>query len=68
MPVARTVCLALLAALVCAAPAAADDVLVMGKDGQVEAKNDRFLRDNELKAPRTRAVAGAARKRRRSAR
>ncbi len=60
MPVARTICLALLAALVCAAPAAADDVLVLGKDGQVTAKNDRFLRDNELKAPRTRAVAGAA--------
>jgi hypothetical protein len=62
MPVARTVCLALLAVLLTAAPAAADDVLVLGKDGQVRAKNDRFLRPTEMNAPRARAVAGAAAK------
>jgi hypothetical protein len=62
MPVARTICLALLAALLCAAPAAADDVLVLGKDGQVKAKNDRFVRQGELKRPRAHAVAGVAKK------
>ena len=62
MPVARTICLALLAALVCAAPAAADDVLVMGKDGQVRAKNDRFLRPSEMRQPRARVVARTAAK------
>ena len=68
MPVTRTVCLALLAALVSAAPAAADDVLVLGKDGRVHARDDRFLRASEMRAPRVRAVAGvaAARKKKRT--
>ena len=62
MPVARTLCLALLAFVAFAAPAAADEVLVLGKDGQVRAKDDRFLRASELKAPRSRAVAAVAAK------
>ena len=57
MPVARTICLGLLAVLLGAAPAAADDVLVLGKDGRVHSRGDRFVR-TELKAPRARAVAG----------
>ena len=64
MPVARTLCLALLVALLWAVPAAADDVLVMGKDGRVHSRDDRFVR-NELKEPRRphgRAVAGVAAK------
>jgi hypothetical protein len=68
MPVARTICLGLLAALLGAAPAAADDVLVMGKDGHVRGKNDRFLRPTEMKAPRTRAVAGVAAKKKKKKR
>jgi hypothetical protein len=59
MPVARTFCLGLLAVLLCAAPAAADDVLVLGKDGRVHSRDDRFV-SAELKAPRARAVAGTA--------
>jgi D-glucuronyl C5-epimerase-like protein len=62
MPVARTICLGLLAALLCAAPAAADDVLIMGKDGQVRARNDRFVKPTTMKAPRRNAVAGIAAK------
>jgi D-glucuronyl C5-epimerase-like protein len=62
MPVARTICLALLASLLIAVPAAADDVLVMGKDGQVRAKNDRFLRPSEMRQPRARVVARTAAK------
>ena len=62
MLVARTICLALLASLLIAAPAAADDVLVMGKDGQVRAKNDRFLRPSEMRQPRARVVASTAAK------
>jgi hypothetical protein len=61
MPVTRTLCLALLAALVCAVPAAADDVLVLGKDGKARARHDRALPKTEMKKPR-RAVAAAARK------
>jgi hypothetical protein len=69
MPVARTACLALLVVLLAAAPAAADDVLVLGKDGRVHTRDDRFLRPADLATPRTRrghAVAGvAARKKKR---
>jgi hypothetical protein len=73
MPVARTICLGLLAALLCAVPAAADDVLVMGKDGRVRVRDDGALREADFKAPRPskarrgRAVASAAHKRHRRA-
>ena len=60
MPVARIFCLALIALLAGAAPAAADDVLVLGKDGRVQTREDRFLRESDLRAPRSRAVAGVA--------
>jgi D-glucuronyl C5-epimerase C-terminus len=66
MSVLRAIGLSLFVALLCAAPAAADEVLVLGKDGRVHARDDRFLRQSELKAPRARAVAGvAARKKKR---
>jgi D-glucuronyl C5-epimerase C-terminus len=63
MPVIRILCLALLAVLVCAAPAAADEVLVLGKDGRVHTRDDRFLRKGDLVTPRrarSRAIAGVA--------
>jgi hypothetical protein len=65
MPVARTLCLALLAALLAAAPAAADDVLVMGKDGRVRTQEDEFVKRTQMKMPRPprgHAVAGIAAK------
>jgi hypothetical protein len=66
MPVIRTLCLALLALLLCAAPAAAQDVLVLGKDGKVRARQDRAVPETKMKAPRRAAVAGtAARKKKR---
>jgi DNA-binding transcriptional ArsR family regulator len=40
----RCACLALLAALALAAPASADDVLVLGEDGRVRERDDRYLR------------------------
>jgi hypothetical protein len=51
MPVARLVVLALFAALVGAAPASADEVLVLGRDGKVTAREDRFLPAADLPAP-----------------
>jgi D-glucuronyl C5-epimerase C-terminus len=66
MPVTRTVCLGLLAAVLCAAPAAADDVLVLGEDGRVRTEDDRVLPATEMKAPRRApAAATAARKKKR---
>jgi hypothetical protein len=69
MPVTRTLCLALLVLLLCAAPAAADDVLVLGKDGQVRTRDDRYLPERDVttaRRPRGRVVAGvAARKKKR---
>jgi hypothetical protein len=65
MPVARTICLGLLAVLLTAAPAAADDVLVMGKDGRVRTQDDEFVKPTQMKAPRRpkgHAVAGVAAK------
>jgi D-glucuronyl C5-epimerase C-terminus len=66
---------AVLAALVWAGPASADEVLVLGKDGRVRAQDDRFLPAADLPAPkRTRpttqrrgpvATAAAQRKRKR---
>jgi D-glucuronyl C5-epimerase C-terminus len=57
-----------LAALCCAAPAAADDVLVLGKDGVARERDDRFLKSTEMPRPRaTTAVATtAARKKKRT--
>ena len=54
--------LALLALLVFASPAAADEVLVLGKDGRVRTRDDRFVRDRDLPVPRAtrRAPARAA--------
>ncbi len=68
MPLARSLCLALLAALLCAAPAAADDVLVLGKDGKVRARDDRALPARDIAAPATArpARAAAAKKKRRT--
>ena len=69
MRIARCACLALLIALAGAAPAAADDVLILGKDGRVDARDDRSLPAADLPAPRSRAVAGtaqASKKRRRT--
>ncbi len=67
MPLARTLGLALLALLVLASPAAADEVLILGKDGRVHTREDRFVRDRDLPAPRatlrTKARATAARAR-----
>ena len=60
MPVTRILCFALLAALLCAVPAAADDVLVLGKDGKVRARDDRALPQTEMRKPRRGAVAGVA--------
>ncbi len=57
MPVGRTVLLALLTLLVCAAPAAAEDVLVLGKDGRVHGREDSFLRETDLATPRAGALA-----------
>jgi hypothetical protein len=65
MPLARSLCLVLLAALLCAAPAAADDVLVLGKDGKVRTRGDRALPQGDAATPTRRAdrraVAAAAR-------
>jgi D-glucuronyl C5-epimerase C-terminus len=58
MSVARSLCLSLLAALVCAAPASADEVLVLGKDGRVRERDDRFVKPAPM--PRPRAVAAVA--------
>jgi hypothetical protein len=59
MRVARSLCLALLAALACAAPAAADEVLVLGKDGRVRERDDRFLKSTEMPRPRAAKVVVA---------
>ncbi len=63
MPVARILCLVLLAALACAAPASADEVLVLGKDGRVRERDDRFLKASPMPRPRGAAKAATARKR-----
>jgi hypothetical protein len=64
MVVMRTVCWAgvtVLCSLAAAAPASADDVLVLGRDGRVHAREDRALGATTMKAPpRGRAVATAA--------
>jgi len=62
MRLARSLCIALLALLACAAPAAADDVLVLGKDGRVRDRDDRFLRSTDMPRPRGAAVATTARR------
>jgi hypothetical protein len=66
MRIACCTCLTLLATLAVAAPASADDVLVLGKDGRVRERDDRFLRSTEMPRPRGVAVAAtAARKKKR---
>jgi D-glucuronyl C5-epimerase-like protein len=67
-------CVAVVAALTWAAPANASKVLVLGKDGQVRVREDRWLpKSTDLPAPRARvssrrpAAAGAQRKPRRAA-
>jgi D-glucuronyl C5-epimerase C-terminus len=67
MSVARGLFLTLLALLACAAPAAADDVLVLGKDGSVRERDDRYLKTRDLPRPRGKTVvATVARKKRRT--
>ncbi|MGZ8649130.1 MAG: D-glucuronyl C5-epimerase family protein [Solirubrobacteraceae bacterium] len=67
MPVARLVLLVLIAALLGAAPASADEVLMLGRDGKVTAREDRFLPAADLPAPPAararRPVASAAARR-----
>jgi D-glucuronyl C5-epimerase C-terminus len=60
MPVRVCACLAVLAALAGAAPAAADEVLVLGQDGRARPQEDRFVPGAALKRPSQRAVAVAA--------
>ena len=63
MSVARALYLSVIALLLCAAPAAADDVLVMGKDGRVRTQDDEFVKRTQRKMPRPprgHAVAGIA--------
>ena len=63
MSVLRALYLSLLVALLAAAPAAADDVLVMGKDGRVRTRDDQFVKRTQMKMPRPprgHAVAGIA--------
>jgi hypothetical protein len=60
-------CIAALAVLVWAAPASAERVLVLGKDGRVRAKQDRFLPETAMPVPaaaprRVRAVTTAKRR------
>lgn len=56
MSVARALGLALLAVLLCASPAAAGDVLVLGKDGKVRKRDDRALPGTQMKALATTAA------------
>jgi hypothetical protein len=51
MPVARLVLLAVLTALVGAAPASADEVLVLGRDGKVTVREDPFVPPSTLPEP-----------------
>jgi hypothetical protein len=60
----RVACLTLIAVLACAAPAAADDVLVLGKDGRVRERDDRFLPSTRMPQPRGKAVATTAQRKR----
>jgi hypothetical protein len=68
MPLARSFCLALLAALLCAAPAAADDVLVLGKDGKVRTRDDRALPERDVPKPRRAVATASAQKKKRKRR
>ena len=62
----RSACFAVLVALIAAVPASADDVLVLGKDGRVRERDDRFLTATTMPRPRGAVVATArmAKKRR----
>jgi len=61
-------CLTLIAVLACAAPAAADDVLVLGTDGRVRERDDRYLQSTRMPRPRGKAVATSAQGRKRKRR
>jgi D-glucuronyl C5-epimerase C-terminus len=61
----RSACFAVLVALVAAAPASADDVLVLGKDGRVRERDDRFLPAAKMPRPRGAVVATARLERKR---
>ena len=64
----RSACLAMLAALVAAAPASARDVLVLGKDGRVRERDDRFLTAAKMPRPRAAAVAVTAQRKKKNRR
>ena len=57
--VVRVACLTLIALLACAAPAAADEVLVLGKDGRVRERDDRAVRSAATRMPRPAGTAVA---------
>jgi D-glucuronyl C5-epimerase-like protein len=56
-------CVGVLVALLAAAPAQAEKVLVLGKDGEVRARQDRFVPRTAAAMPVPRKRAGAARAR-----
>jgi hypothetical protein len=62
MRIACCLCVAVVCSLIAPAGAAADDVLVLGRDGSVRPREDRALPAATMKAPRTPATATAARK------
>ena len=64
----RVACLTLIAVLACAAPAAADEVLVLGKDGRVRERDDRYLQPTRMPRPRGKAVATTAQRKKKKRR
>ena len=68
MRTVRYACIALLAALVVAAPASADEVLVLGKDGRARERDDRHLTATKMPRPRAGAVATAAQRKKKKLR
>ena len=68
MRTVRYACIALLAALVFAAPASADEVLVLGKDGRARERDDRHLTATRMPRPRAGAVATAAQRKKKKRR
>ena len=68
MRTVRYACIALLAALVVAAPASADEVLVLGKDGRARERDDRHLTATRMPRPRAGAVATAAQRKKKKLR
>ena len=68
MRTVRYACIALLAALVVVAPASADEVLVLGKDGRARERDDRHLTATRMPRPRAGAVATAAQRKKKKRR